>query len=39
VFPLVGIALGVIFLNELLDWHLLAGGSMVVGSIAVANLK
>ena len=39
VFPLVGVALGVIFLNELLDWHLLVGGSMVVGSIAVVNLR
>lgn len=39
VFPLVGVALGVIFLDELLDWHLLVGGSMVVGSIAVVNLR
>jgi drug/metabolite transporter (DMT)-like permease len=39
VFPLVGVALGVIFLNELLDWHLFVGGSMVVGSIAVVNLR
>ena len=39
VFPLVGVALGVIFLNELLDWHLFVGGTMVVGSIAVVNLR
>lgn len=39
VFPLVGVALGVIFLNELLDWHLFLGGTMVVGSIAVVNLR
>lgn len=39
VFPLVGVALGVIFLNELLDWHLFVGATMVVGSIAVVNLR
>jgi len=39
VFPLVGVALGVLFLNELLDWQLFVGGSMVVGSIAVVNLR
>lgn len=39
VFPLVGVALGVIFLNELLDWHLFVGGTMVVGSIAVVNWR
>ena len=39
VFPLVGVVLGVIFLGELLDWHLLAGGGMVVASIAVVNRK
>ena len=39
VFPLVGVVLGVIFLDELLDWHLLAGGGMVVASIAFVNRK
>lgn len=39
VFPLVGVVLGVIFLNERLDWNLLVGGSMVVGSIAVVNAR
>jgi drug/metabolite transporter (DMT)-like permease len=39
VFPLVGVTLGVVFLNELLDWHLFVGGSMVVGSIAIVNQK
>lgn len=38
-FPLVGVALGVIFLNERLDWHLLAGGALVVSSIIVVNQK
>lgn len=39
VFPLVGVALGAIFLKEKIDWHLLVGGGMVVGSIVVVNLK
>lgn len=39
VFPLVGVGLGVIFLNEVLDWHLFVGGTMVVGSIAVVNWR
>jgi drug/metabolite transporter (DMT)-like permease len=39
VFPLVGVALGVLFLNELLDWQLFVGGSMVGGSIAVVTLR
>lgn len=39
VFPLVGVALGVLFLNELLDWNLLVGGSLVMGSIAVVNSR
>lgn len=37
VFPLVGVVLGVIFLNELLDWHLILGAMMVVGSIVLVN--
>ena len=39
IFPLVGVALGVIFLGELLDWHLFVGASLVVGSIAVVNSR
>jgi len=39
VFPVVGVALGVIFLNELTDWHLLAGGLLVVASLVVVNWK
>lgn len=39
VFPLVGVVLGVVFLNELLDWNLLVGGGLVVGSIAVVNSR
>ena len=39
VFPLVGVALGVIFLNETLDINLLMGGALVVGSIVIVNWK
>jgi drug/metabolite transporter (DMT)-like permease len=38
-FPLVGVILGVIFLKESLDWRLLVGGSLVVGSIIIVNIK
>jgi drug/metabolite transporter (DMT)-like permease len=39
VFPLVGVILGVVFLNELLDWHLLVGSILIVGSILVVNTR
>jgi len=39
VFPLVGVILGVIFLGELLDWQLVVGGALVVGSIVVVNTR
>ncbi len=39
VFPVVGVGLGVLFLNELTDWHLLAGAVLVIASIAVVNWK
>ena len=39
VFPIVGVTLGVLFLNELADWHLLAGAALVVASLAVVNWK
>jgi drug/metabolite transporter (DMT)-like permease len=39
VFPLVGVALGVIFLGEHLDWRLALGAALVVGSIALVNRK
>lgn len=38
-FPVVGVLLGVLFLRERADWHLLAGAGLVVGSIAVVNWK
>jgi len=39
VFPLVGVALGVIFLNEVLDWRLVAGTVLVIGSIIWSNAR
>jgi drug/metabolite transporter (DMT)-like permease len=38
-FPVVGVALGVLFLDELADWHLLVGAALVVASIAVVNWR
>jgi drug/metabolite transporter (DMT)-like permease len=37
IFPLIGVLLGVLVLNELLDWRILVGGGMIVGSIVVVN--
>jgi drug/metabolite transporter (DMT)-like permease len=39
IFPVVGVGLGVLFLNELTDWHLLAGAALVISSIAVVNWR
>ena len=39
VFPVVGVTLGVLFLDELADWHLLAGAALVVASLVVVNWK
>ncbi len=36
-FPLGGIILGVVFLNEQLNWQILTGGSLIVVSLVVAN--
>jgi drug/metabolite transporter (DMT)-like permease len=38
VFPLVGVALGVIFLQERLDWRLALGSLLVLAGIAMANV-
>ena len=38
-FPVVGVALGVIFLNETLDINLLLGAALVVSSIMIVNRK
>ena len=37
IFPLVGVILGVIFLQEHLDWQLAVGAILIVGSIVVVN--
>lgn len=39
VFPVVGLILGIIFLNEKVDWRLLAGSGLIVASIVIVNLK
>ena len=36
-FPLGGIILGVIFLQEQLTWHVLAGAALIITSLVVAN--
>jgi drug/metabolite transporter (DMT)-like permease len=38
-FPLGGVILGVIFLDEHLSWQLLAGSALIVSSLAVVNWK
>lgn len=38
-FPLGGVILGVIFLNEALTWQLIAGAALIVSSIAIVNWK
>jgi drug/metabolite transporter (DMT)-like permease len=39
VFPVIGLILGVLFLNEVADWRLLVGSLLVVAGIAVVNLR
>jgi drug/metabolite transporter (DMT)-like permease len=39
IFPVVGVALGAIALNETVDWRLLVGGLLVLGGIIVVNSK
>ncbi len=39
IFPLVGVALGVIFLNERLDWQLLAGTALIIASVVMVNTR
>lgn len=39
VFPVVGVILGVSFLNEAADWRLLLGTALVVGGIVLVNLR
>lgn len=39
VFPVVGVILGVIFLNEPLNWNMVLGSALVVGGIVVVNRR
>jgi drug/metabolite transporter (DMT)-like permease len=39
IFPLVGVVLGLIFLKETMDWHLYAGGLLILGGILIVNFK
>ncbi len=39
VIPAVGLILGALFLNEQVDGRLLIGAAMIMGSIAIVNLK
>jgi drug/metabolite transporter (DMT)-like permease len=39
VFPVIGLLLGIIFLNEAADWHLLAGSALIVAGILVVNVR
>jgi len=38
-FPVGGVILGVIFLNEHLSWQLVAGTLLIIASLAVVNWK
>lgn len=39
IFPVVGVFLGIIFLNEQPSWNMVIGSLLVVGGIVVVNLK
>jgi drug/metabolite transporter (DMT)-like permease len=39
VFPVIGLILGIIFLQETPDWHLAVGSLLIVSGIVVVNLK
>ena len=39
IFPLVGVLLGMIFLNEKIDWHLIAGGFLIILAVVTVNTK
>lgn len=39
VFPVSAVMLGAIFLNEKITWHLIAGGALIIGGIALVNKK
>jgi drug/metabolite transporter (DMT)-like permease len=39
IFPLVGVVLGAIFLQEVLDWRLAVGGLMILSGIIIVNQR
>lgn len=39
VFPVIGLVLGIIFLQETVDWRLIAGSLLVVGGILAVNVN
>jgi len=39
VFPVVGLVLGIVFLNEAADWRLIVGSALIVGGIIVVNRR
>ena len=39
VLPVIGLTLGVIFLHETLDWHIVAGSSLVLMGILLASMR
>ncbi|MCX6026049.1 MAG: EamA family transporter [Chloroflexi bacterium] len=39
VFPVVGLILGILFLNEHADWRLMAGSALIVAGIGVVNWR
>lgn len=38
-FPLVGVLLGAVFLQENMDWHVLAGGALILLAIFIVNSR
>ena len=38
-FPVVGVFLGVLFLNEALDIYVISGAALIVGSLYIVNRK
>jgi drug/metabolite transporter (DMT)-like permease len=39
IFPVVGLALGIVFLNEPMDWRLGIGSALILSGIVIVNLK
>lgn len=39
IFPVIGLMLGIVFLNESADWRLIVGSALIVGGIAVVNRR